>query len=159
MYKRQRQSQLEGQLHFYRIDGILVGSVEPLPLEEAPAPGPVEVDLARCGTDRTDAQTLITAEGVTIAGGEMISTNAWTLQPGQYTVTLRGEGFDHSYIHCGASGADGLLVDQDIVFLTGEPEKMVFQFSVAEPLIDWCIQVHTLDDTPVQIDSITVEAG
>ncbi len=154
-----RQSQLEGQLHFYRIDGILVGSVEPLPLEEAPAPGPVEVDLARCGTDRTDAQTLITAEGVTIAGGEMISTNAWTLQPGQYTVTLRGEGFDHSYIHCGASGADGLLVDQDIVFLTGEPEKMVFQFSVAEPLIDWCIQVHTLDDTPVQIDSITVEAG
>lgn len=154
-----RQSQLEGQLHFYRIDGILVGSVEPLPLEEAPAPGPVEVDLDRCGTDRTDAQTLITAEGVTIAGGEMISTNAWTLQPGQYTVTLRGEGFDHSYIHCGASGADGLLVDQDIVFLTGEPEKMVFQFSVAEPLIDWCIQVHTLDDTPVQIDSITVEAG
>lgn len=154
-----RQSQLEGQLHFYRIDGILVGSVEPLPLEEAPAPGPVEVDLARCGTDRTDAQTLITAEGVTIAGGEMISTNAWTLQPGQYTVTLRGEGFDHSYIHCDASGADGLLVDQDIVFLTGEPEKMVFQFSVAEPLIDWCIQVHTLDDTPVQIDSITVEAG
>lgn len=154
-----RQSQLEGQLHFYRIDGILVGSVEPLPLEEAPAPGPVEVDLARCGTDRTDAQTLITAEGVTIAGGEMISTNAWTLQPGQYTVTLRGEGFDHSYIHCGASSADGLLVDQDIVFLTGEPEKMVFQFSVAEPLIDWCIQVHTLDDTPVQIDSITVEAG
>lgn len=154
-----RQSQLEGQLHFYRIDGILVGSVEPLPLEEAPAPGPVEVDLARCGTDRTDAQTSITAEGVTIAGGEMISTNAWTLQPGQYTVTLRGEGFDHSYIHCGASGADGLLVDQDIVFLTGEPEKMVFQFSVAEPLIDWCIQVHTLDDTPVQIDSITVEAG
>lgn len=154
-----RQSQLEGQLHFYRIDGILVGSVEPLPLEEAPAPGPVEVNLARCGTDRTDAQTSITAEGVTIAGGEMISTNAWTLQPGQYTVTLRGEGFDHSYIHCGASGADGLLVDQDIVFLTGEPEKMVFQFSVAEPLIDWCIQVHTLDDTPVQIDSITVEAG
>lgn len=154
-----RQSQLEGQLHFYRIDGILVGSVEPLPLEEAPAPGPVEVDLARCGTDRTDAQTSITAEGVTIAGGEMISTNAWTLQPGQYTVTLRGEGFDHSYIHCGASGADGLLVDQDIVFLTGEPEKMVFQFSVAEPLIDWCVQVHTLDDTPVQIDSITVEAG
>ena len=154
-----RQSQLEGQLHFYRIDGILVGSVEPLPLEEAPAPGPVEVDLAHCGTDRTDAQTLITAEGVTIAGGEMISTNAWTLKPGQYTVTLRGEGFDHSYIHCGASGADGLLVDQDIVFLTGEPEKMVFQFSVAEPLIDWCIQVHTLDDTPVQIDSITVEAG
>ena len=154
-----RQSQLEGQLHFCRIDGILVGSVEPLPLEEAPAPGPVEVDLARCGTDRTDAQTSITAEGVTIAGGEMISTNAWTLQPGQYTVTLRGEGFDHSYIHCGASGADGLLVDQDIVFLTGEPEKMVFQFSVAEPLIDWCIQVHTLDDTPVQIDSITVEAG
>lgn len=154
-----RQSQLEGQLHFYRIDGILVGSVEPLPLEEALAPGPVEVDLARCGTDRTDAQTSITAEGVTIAGGEMISTNAWTLQPGQYTVTLRGEGFDHSYIHCGASGADGLLVDQDIVFLTGEPEKMVFQFSAAEPLIDWCIQVHTLDDTPVQIDSITVEAG
>ena len=154
-----RQSQLEGQLHFYRIDGILVGSVESLPLEEAPAPGPVEVDLARCGTDRTDAQTSITAEGVTIAGGEMISTNAWTLQPGQYTVTLRGEGFDHSYIHCGAPGADGLLVDQDIVFLTGEPEKMVFQFSVAEPLIDWCVQVHTLDDTPVQIDSITVEAG
>ena len=26
-------------------------------------------------------------------------------------------------------------------------------------VIGWCIQVHTLDDTPVQIDSITVEAG
>ena len=153
-----RQIQLEGQLHFYRIDGILIGSVEPLDLPEA-QPGPVAVDLARVGTDRADAQTVATAQGVTIAGGEMISTNAWTLQPGQYTVTLRGEGFDHSYIHCGYQGESPLMTELDIVFLTGTPDEMVFQFTLREPVIGWQVQVHTLDDTPIRIDSITVEAG
>lgn len=154
-----RQEQMAGQLHFYRIDGLMVGSVDPLPLKEAAAPGPVAVDLARCTTDRTDAASTISAAGVTIAGGEMVSTNGWSLQPGQYTVTLRGSGFDHSYIHCGCPGADGLLEDMDIVFLTGKPDEMVFQFTVAEPVIDWQVQVHTLDSAPVQINGITVEAG
>ena len=41
----------------------------------------------------------------------------------------------------------------------GTPDEMVFQFTLGEPVIGWQVQVHTLDDTPIRIDSITVEAG
>ena len=146
-------------LHFYRLDGILVGSVNPLPLPEADAPGPVAVDLSRCDANAGASATQVSADGITIAPGEMISTNEWTLQPGSYTVTVRGSGLDHSYIHSGYRGEETLWTEQDIVFLTGEPDRMVFQFTVQQPVIGWCVQIHTLDDTPVQISGITVEAN
>ena len=155
-----QQKRLEAAgLHFYRLDGILVGSVNPLPLPEADAPGPVAVDLSRCDANAGASATQVSADGITIAPGEMISTNEWTPQPGSYTVTVRGSGLDHSYIHSGYRGEETLWTEQDIVFLTGEPDRMVFQFTVQQPVIGWCVQIHTLDDTPVQISGITVEAN
>ena len=117
------------------------------------------VDLSRCDANAGASATQVSADGITIAPGEMISTNEWTLQPGSYTVTVRGSGLDHSYIHSGYRGEETLWTEQDIVFLTGEPDRMVFQFTVQQPVIGWCVQIHTLDDTPVQISGITVEAN
>ena len=37
------------------------------------------------------------------------------------------------------------------------PDTMVFEFSTGEPLYNWSVAVHTLDDTPVTVTSITVE--
>ncbi|HJD20696.1 MAG TPA: hypothetical protein H9915_02640 [Candidatus Gemmiger faecigallinarum] len=152
-----QQSRLAGQLHFYRVDGVLLGSVVELPLPEADVQ-PVAADLSRCETDQEGNATVISAAGVSIAPGEMISTNEWTLQPGQYTVTLTGAGLDNSYIHSGFRNADGQWVEQEVVFLSGEPDRMVFQFTVGEPVIGWRVQIHTLGDAPVQVDGIAVSA-
>lgn len=148
------QTRLAGQLHFYRIDGILVGSVEPLPLTEAEVL-PAQVDLSRC-TATEGGSTQVTADRVTIQPGEMISTNTWQLYPGTYVVTIHGSDLDHSYIHSGSQNTDAQWTEQDIVFLTGEPEEMVFQFTVGEPVIGWSVQIHTLDDTPLTVTGIEV---
>ena len=154
-----QQERLAGQLHFYRIDGILVGSVEPLPLKEAEPVTAVAADLSRCGVGPGGTETQVSAEGVTIAPGEMISTDEWMLQAGTYFVTVRGKNLDHSFIHSSYRAEDQSRVEQDTLFFTGDPDCMVFRITEEESIIGWCIQVHTLDDTPVQIDSITVEAG
>ena len=147
---------LSGKLHFYRIDDILVGSVEPLPLPEAEQ-SLAEVNLAR-STATEDGTSEITADRITIQPGEMVSTNPWQLNPGVYTVTIRGTGFDHSYIHSGYQMGNE-WVDQDIAFLTGEPDEMVFQFTLSQPVTGWSVLIHTLDDTPVVITSIEVSAS
>lgn len=150
------QARLSDQLHFYRIDGILVGSVDPLPLPEAEQ-RVAEVNLAR-STATEGGTTEITADRITIQPGEMISTNSWQLNPGVYTVTIQGSGLDHSYIHSGYQW-ESQWVDQDIVFLTGKPDEMVFQFTLSQPVIGWSIQIHTLDDTPVVVTDIEVSAA
>ena len=150
------QARLADQLHFYRVDGILIGSVEPLPLPEAEQ-SLAEVNLAR-STATEDGTTEITADRITIQPGEMVSTNPWQLNPGVYTVTLRGTGFDHSYIHSGYQMGNE-WVDQDIAFLTGEPDEMVFQFTLSQPVTGWSVLIHTLDDTPVVVTGIEVSAA
>lgn len=138
------------------MDGILIGSVEPLPLPEAEQ-SLAEVNLAR-STATEDGTTEITADRITIQPGEMVSTNPWQLNPGVYTVTLRGTGFDHSYIHSGYQMGNE-WVDQDIAFLTGEPDEMVFQFTLSQPVTGWSVLIHTLDDTPVVVTGIEVSAA
>lgn len=150
------QARLADQLHFYRIDGILIGSVEPLPLPETEQ-SLAEVNLAR-STATEDGATEVTADKITIQPGEMISTNPWQLNPGVYTVTIRGTGFDHSYIHSGYQW-ENQWVDQDIAFLSGEPDEMVFQFTLSQPVTGWSVQIHTLDDTPVVVTGIEVSAA
>lgn len=145
---------LDGQLHFYRIDGILVGSVDPLPLTEAGF-GPVQVELSRCSATE-GGSTQVSGEQVVIQPGEMISTNTWQLYPGTYEVTIHGADLDHSYIHSGYQDADAGWTEQEIVFLTGEPDEMVFQFTIYEPVIGWSVQIHTLDDTPLTVTGIEV---
>ena len=85
-------------LHYYRLDGILIGSVEPIDgLEEDPAP---EVPARTMDSTKSDVDPLfLAADGIVLGmNGEMM-TEEWTLFPGRYRVTLTGSGFDHSYIY------------------------------------------------------------
>lgn len=148
------QVRLAGLLHFYRVDGILVGSVNPLPLTEAEV-RPAKVNLAR-STATGDGSTLITADEVLVQPGDMISTNTWQLYPGNYVVTIRGANLDHSSIQSGYQDAEDGWTRQNIVFLTGEPDEMVFQFTAYDPVIGWSIQIYTQDDTPVTVNDIQV---
>lgn len=148
------QVRLADQLHFYRIDDILVGSVNPLPLTEAEV-RPAEVNLARC-TATGDGATRIAADEVLIQPGDMVSTNTWQMYPGNYVVTIRGANLDHTSIQSGYQDAQDGWTRQSIVFLTGEPDEMVFQFTTYDPIIGWSIQIYTQDDTPVTVNDIQV---
>lgn len=145
---------LSGKLHFYRIDGILVGSVEPLPLEEA-AVQPARMNLSRCVLSSEEA-TSISEDRVVIAPGEMIVSDAWRLHGGTYEVSIRGENLDHSYIYSGYQNGGTQWIEQEITFLIGEPDEITFQFTTTQPLDDWNVRIHTLDDMPVTVTSIEV---
>lgn len=142
-------------LHYYRLDGILIGSVEPLDLTEDPAPAADahEVDLSLSDVSNGS----VTGEGVELSSGGEMMTDAWMLFPGTYQVTLTGSGFDHSYIYARHGLINQETYKLDIEFTGIDPGKMVFTFSTGEPLYYWRTAVHTLDDTPVTITSITVE--
>lgn len=147
---------LAGQLHFYRIDGILVGSVEPLPLPEASLQ-PAKMNLLRCSS-RDEEATVIGEDQIIIMPGEMIISDEWKLNPSTYIVTIRGENLDHSYIHSGYETEEE-WVEQEIVFLTGNANEISFQMSVGEVTDLWNVQVHALDDTPVIITSIEISVA
>lgn len=142
-------------LHYYRLDGILVGSVEPLPYPEEPAP---EADARAMDLTLSSVTNgSLTGEGITLeSGGEML-TGAWMLFPGTYQVTLTGSGFDHSYIYA----RHGLINQEthklEVAFTDIAPEQMTFTFTTGTPLYYWRTAVHTLDDTPVTVTGITVE--
>lgn len=84
-------------------------------------------------------------------------TEEWMLFPGTYSVTLTGSGFDHSYIYA----RHGLINEEtyklDIEFTTIDPQTMTFTFTTGVPLYYWRTAVHTLDDTPITVTTITVE--
>ena len=73
---------LSGKLHFYRIDGILVGSVEPLPLEEAEKQ-PVEMNLLHCNAPDCQGYWVQSRNQITIMPGEIspIISDSWKLNP------------------------------------------------------------------------------
>lgn len=148
---------LSDKLHFYRIDGILVGSVEPLPLEEAEKQ-PVKMNLLHCNApDSKD--TVISQNQITIMPGEMIVSDSWKLNPSTYIVVIHGENLDHSYVHSGYQTMEEEWVDQDIVFLTGNANEVSFQMSIGEVIDLWNVQVHALDETPVVITSIEISVA
>ena len=90
MYKRQG-------LHYYRLDGILIGSVEPIDgLTEASTPETPTAEMDMELSDVTNGN--ITGEGVVLGSGGEMMTEQYTIFPGRYRVTLTGSGFDHSYI-------------------------------------------------------------
>ncbi|WP_455501640.1 DUF6311 domain-containing protein [Gemmiger sp.] len=143
-------------LHYYRLDGILIGSVEPIDgLEENPAPETTSraVDLKK--SDVINGS--VTDDGVALqTGGEMM-TEEWTLFPGRYRVTLTGSGFDHSYIYARYGLINEETYKLDVEFTGIDPEEMTFEFTATEMLHYWRTAVHTLDDTGVCVDSVTVE--
>ena len=143
-------------LHYYRLDGILIGSVEPIDgLEEDPAP---EVPAHTMDLTKSDLINAHYADGSVglETGGEMM-TEEWTLFPGRYCVTLTGSGFDHSYIYARYGLINEETYKLDIDFTGIDPNEMTFEFTATEMLHYWRVAVHTLDDANVTINSVTVE--
>ena len=143
-------------LHYYRLDGILIGSVEPIDgIEEEPAPETpgCEMDLTRSDVINGD----ISGDGVTLTTGGEMMTEEWTLFPGRYRVTLTGSGFDHSYIYARYGLINQETYKLDIDFTGIDPNEMTFEFTATEMLHYWRTAVHTLDDANVTVNSVTVE--
>ena len=143
-------------LHYYRLDGILIGSVEPIDgLEEDPAP---EVPARTMDLTKSDLINAHYADGSVglETGGEMM-TEEWTLFPGRYRVTLTGSGFDHSYIYARYGLINEETYKLDIDFTGIDPNEMTFEFTAGEMLHYWRVAVHTLDDANVTVNSVTVE--
>ena len=143
-------------LHYYRLDGILIGSVEPIDgIEEEPAPETpgCEMNLTRSDVINGD----ISGDGVTLTTGGEMMTEEWTLFPGRYRVTLTGSGFDHSYIYARYGLINQETYKLDIDFTGIDPNEMTFEFTATEMLHYWRTAVHTLDDANVTVNSVTVE--
>ena len=143
-------------LHYYRLDGILIGSVEPIDgIEEEPAP---EVPAHTMDLTKSDVDPLfLAADGIALGmNGEMM-TEEWTLFPGRYRVTLTGSGFDHSYIYARYGLINEETYKLDIDFTGIDPNEMTFEFTATEMLHYWRVAVHTLDDANVTVNSVTVE--
>ena len=143
-------------LYYYRLDGILIGSVEPIDgIEEEPAPEVPAHTMDLTKSDLINAH--FTDDGVGLeTGGEMM-TEAWTLFPGRYRVTLTGSGFDHSYIYARYGLINEETYKLDIDFTGIDPNEMTFEFTAGEMLHYWRVAVHTLDDANVTVNSVTVE--
>ena len=143
-------------LHYYRLDGVLLGSVEPIDgLTEESA------DTAAAHTMALEKSSVINgtadADGVVLSSGGELLTEAWMLFPGNYRVTLTGSGFDHSYIYARHGLINQETYKMDVNFTGIAPDEMVFEFSTGEPLYYWRTAVHALDDTPLTITAIKVE--
>ena len=143
-------------LHYYRLDGVLLGSVEPIDgLTEESA------DTAPARTMALEKSSVINgtadADGVVLSSGGELLTEAWMLFPGNYRVTLTGSGFDHSYIYARHGLINQETHKMDVNFTGIAPDEMVFEFSTGEPLYYWRTAVHALDDTPLTITAIKVE--
>ena len=143
-------------LHYYRLDGVLLGSVEPIDgLTEESA------DAAPAHTMALEKSSVINgtadADGVVLSSGGELLTEAWMLFPGNYRVTLTGSGFDHSYIYARHGLINQETYKMDVNFTGIAPDEMVFEFSTGEPLYYWRTAVHALDDTPLTITAIKVE--
>ena len=143
-------------LHYYRLNGILIGSVEPINgIEEEPAP---EVPARTMNLTKSDLINAHYADGSVglETGGEMM-TEEWTLFPGRYCVTLTGSGFDHSYIYARYGLINEETYKLDIDFTGIDPNEMTFEFTATEMLHYWRVAVHTLDDANVTVTGVTVE--
>lgn len=145
-------------LHYYRVDGYLVGSLEQLPLTPADD-ADIAVRIPLTEMKHSDNTSAHYQEGgnIVLGKGESVSGPRQLIMPGHYVVTVKGEALDHSYIHCGWS--DSKTVNQhalDITFLVGSSDTISFEFYVYEPTIGWEVSVHTLDDTPVIVHSVTI---
>ena len=143
-------------LHYYRLYGVLLGSVELIDgLTEESA------DTVPAHTMALEKSSVINgtadADGVVLSSGGELLTEAWMLFPGNYRVTLTGSGFDHSYIYARHGLINQETYKMDINFTGIAPDEMVFEFSTGEPLYYWRTAVHALDDTPLTITAIKVE--
>lgn len=143
-------------LHYYRLDGILLGSVEPIHgLTEEPA---VDIPAHTMALQKSSViNGTADADTVTLNEDGELLTEAWMLFPGSYRVTLTGSGFDHSYIYARHGLINQETYKMEVNFTGIAPDEMVFEFSTGEPLYYWRTAVHALDDTPIAVTVIKVE--
>ena len=120
-------------LHYYRLDGILLGSVEPIHgLTEEPA---VDIPAHTMALQKSSViNGTADADTVTLNEGGELLTEAWMLFPGSYRVTLTGSGFDHSYIYARHGLINQETYKMEVNFYRHSPDEMVFEFSTGEPL-------------------------
>lgn len=144
-------------LNYYRLDGVLVGSLEELPLPAAEAPSDtVSVDLSTLAFTQDSASTHDADGGLTLAGGESVSGAGWTLLPGRYVCSIRGEGLDHCYVRSGYHLEKQPYQALDIVFLEGNAQVVSFQFDLGVNAPGWEFAVHTLDDRSLRLTEVTL---
>lgn len=144
-------------LNYYRLEGVLVGSLEDLPLPPAePATNMAAVDLNTLNFVEDSASTHDSDGGITLAGGESVSGGYWTLQPGRYICTIEGEGLDHCYVRSGYHRETEPYNPLDIVFLEGNSQIVSFQFDLGQPSHGWEFAVHTLDDRSLRLTEVTL---
>ena len=144
-------------LNYYRLDGVLVGSLDPLPLPAAEADdSTVAVDLHGLAFGENTASTYDEDGGITLAGGESVSGPQWTLVPGRYVCTIRGEGLDHCYVRSGYHMEKAPYQELDVVFLEGNAQVVSFQFDLGQNAPGWEFAVHTLDERPVRLSEVTL---
>ena len=147
-------------LHYYWLDGILIGSVDPIDgLTEEPNP-----EVPSCTMDLTKSDVINGGidqnkpeNGIVLGQGGEMMTEEWTLFPGRYRVTLTGKAFDHSYIYARYGLINQETYKLDIDFTGIDPNEMTFEFTAGEMLHYWRVAVHTLDDANVMVDNVTVE--
>lgn len=146
-------------LHYYRVDGYLVGSLEELPLQDVEPTASVSIGLDKIlNQDHKQPQRGENGE-IMLAAGESVSGPVETIFPGRYTVTVEGSGLDHTYIYSGWHYEKDPYQQLEITFLEGTAQKMVFEFYAYSIMEGWDVSIHTLDDTPVTIESISIEAN
>lgn len=144
-------------LHYYRLDGILLGSLEELPLPPAEEDDhTVSVDLHGLSFQDNSASSYDADGRITLAGGEGVSGPGWLLKPGRYRCTIRGNGLDHSYVRSGYQLEKYPYQALDIVFLEGGAEGISFQFDLYEVAPGWEFAVSTLDDRPITLSEVTL---
>lgn len=144
-------------LNYYRLDGVLVGSLEELPLPPAePASDTVAVDLSALAFGPDSASTHDADGGLTLAGTESVSGPGWTLLPGRYVCTIRGEGLDHCYARSGYHLEKQPYQELSIVFLEGNAQVVSFQFDLGANAPGWEFAVHTLDDRSLRLCQVTL---
>ena len=150
-------------LHYYRLDGILVGTVDALELPGADLPDPPAQAWIPADVLGPAGDTVLTKSddgAVKIETGS-VSGPDYDLWPGTYEVTLESSGFDHSYVYSGWNATNEPFNKLDIVWLEDSQKsagkRLVFQFTLYETARNWHVNIHALDDTPVTVSGLSIK--
>ena len=153
----------EYPLHYYRLNGILIGTLEPLELPEAALPDqplhtwvPADMLGAAEGSvvaKETDGSVRIELGSVSGPGCSML--------PGTYQITLDGSGFSDSYVHSGWHAPNNPYNPLDIVWLVDSRQsagkQLVFQFSLTETIPGWDFSIHALSAEPITVTGLSIK--
>lgn len=141
-------------LNYYRVDGLLIGTVNELPLPEyrvTPSAQPeVLVDY--------EALDFYKGEGcpITLEVGQSVAGPSYYMMPGNYSVILCGENLDKSYLHSYyRQRQTDTPTEVPIRFIENEPNQYLIQFVLEEKATDWEFAIHARD-AAVTINSVTV---